>query len=185
MFSFGELVVIVLVALVVLGPKKTHTLVRTIGMWVGRARVYMRNLGDELERESETGDVIRELRNVQGMMRDQASQFRASAADFEREARETVRQASEASSTAAVSSGADGPVSAVEAESTPEKQAGESTAQPDPVPPSPAAATERGAADVAENAPENVAGGTTAAPRSPAMTATGSVPPQDVADRGG
>ncbi|HEU0198425.1 MAG TPA: hypothetical protein VFQ88_14605 [Nevskiaceae bacterium] len=123
MFSFGELVVIILVALVVLGPQKTHRLVQQIGRWVGRSRVYLRNLGEELERESGAGDALRELRETQKTMREQMTQLRSNVVNLDRQVRDTARQvqadltpdkpdtpsptASDASATPDVATGAD------------------------------------------------------------------------------
>lgn len=195
MFSFGELVVIVLVALVVLGPQKTHALVRTIGTWVGRARVYMRNLGEELERESETGDVMRELRQVHGMMRDQAGQFRASAANFEREARDTVRKASEVpasdvpSSDTLSSESAEADVNAVPAAETPASGETEPAVvlQPESHPGSQSKAPSSVEAQAGATADDDGAANHAQAGPAPAadVMATGSMPPPDVAHRGG
>ena len=48
-FSFSELLLCFVVALVVLGPERMPALARTVGRWTGKARVYMRNLTAELE----------------------------------------------------------------------------------------------------------------------------------------
>lgn len=95
MLSFGEIVVIILVALVVLGPKKTHALVNQIGRWAGRARVYWRNLSEELERETDTADIMRELRETRRTLSTDAEKFRSSVVNFERQVRETGKSFAE------------------------------------------------------------------------------------------
>ena len=49
--SFGELGLIFVVALVVLGPKRMPGLVRKIGHWVGKARNMARDFQQQLENE--------------------------------------------------------------------------------------------------------------------------------------
>lgn len=56
--GFWELVLIGMVALVVLGPERLPVAARTLGMWAGRARSYVRHFSSELEREVQ----IQELR---------------------------------------------------------------------------------------------------------------------------
>lgn len=90
MFSFGEIVVIIVVALVVLGPEKTHKLVRQVGLWAGRAKRYLRDLGDELERETGASETLKEFRDAQNSFRGHADSFRNNVVNFEREAKDTA-----------------------------------------------------------------------------------------------
>ena len=69
--SFSELLICFVVALVVLGPEKVPRLVRTIGNWTGRARVYMRNLTAELDRESRLSELKQQLEEANQLVRDQ------------------------------------------------------------------------------------------------------------------
>ncbi|HEX7381199.1 MAG TPA: twin-arginine translocase TatA/TatE family subunit [Nevskiaceae bacterium] len=91
MLSFGQIVVIILVALVVLGPQKTHKLVREVGRWVGRSRAYLRNLTEELERESGTSEAFKELREL----RNQAGELRKNVVNLEREMTDVTRKINE------------------------------------------------------------------------------------------
>jgi sec-independent protein translocase protein TatB len=52
--GFSEMVLIIGLALVVLGPEKLPKLVKTIGHWVGRARTMARQFQDQLATEAET-----------------------------------------------------------------------------------------------------------------------------------
>lgn len=56
--GFWELVLIGIVALVVLGPERLPVAARTLGLWAGRARAYVKHFSSELEREVQ----IQELR---------------------------------------------------------------------------------------------------------------------------
>lgn len=68
MFDVGiwEMALIVLIALVVLGPERLPTAARTLGRWVGTARRYAQNLRHELEDEVGTGDLRREFDSLRG-----------------------------------------------------------------------------------------------------------------------
>ena len=59
--SFWELVLCFVVALVVLGPERLPPIARTVGRWTGQARVYLRNLSAELDRETQAGEIKRQL----------------------------------------------------------------------------------------------------------------------------
>ena len=56
----GEILVILLIALVVLGPEKLPKLAADIGRWVGRARAMARQLRTQLDQEVHLEDVKRE-----------------------------------------------------------------------------------------------------------------------------
>jgi sec-independent protein translocase protein TatB len=69
MFDIGwsEMAVIMLVALVVIGPKDLPRLARTIGQWVAKGRAMAREFQRSLEdmaREAELDDVKREIEKV-------------------------------------------------------------------------------------------------------------------------
>jgi len=49
--SFSELALIFVVALIVLGPTRLPGLVRTVGRWVGKARMMARDFQQQLENE--------------------------------------------------------------------------------------------------------------------------------------
>jgi sec-independent protein translocase protein TatB len=72
--SFGELLLCFIVALIVLGPQKLPAVARTLGYWTGRARVYVRNLNDELERETQ-GSGLKDLRDAAHEARDEVQRL--------------------------------------------------------------------------------------------------------------
>lgn len=72
--SFSELVVCFLVALIVLGPERLPGAARAVGRWTGRARAYMRNFSQELEREAQLSELKKQVEETRRMLEDQARQ---------------------------------------------------------------------------------------------------------------
>lgn len=72
-FSFGELLLCFVVALVVLGPERMPAVARTVGRWTGKARVYMRNLSAELERETQVAELKKQIEDAQRLLREQSN----------------------------------------------------------------------------------------------------------------
>jgi len=75
--SFWELLIIGVIALVVVGPERLPGLMRTVGLWVGKARASFQSIRDEVEREVHA-EGLRDTRRA-----------------LERQARETERQVRE------------------------------------------------------------------------------------------
>jgi sec-independent protein translocase protein TatB len=69
-FSFSELLLCFVVALVVLGPERMPAVARTVGRWTGKARSYMRNLSAELERESQVAELKKQIEDAQRVLRE-------------------------------------------------------------------------------------------------------------------
>ncbi|GAB4192306.1 MAG: hypothetical protein OHK0024_32420 [Thalassobaculales bacterium] len=66
MFDIGwsEMAVIVMVAVVVIGPKDLPKVIRTLGLWVGKARAMAREFQasvDEMVRQSELDEVRKQV----------------------------------------------------------------------------------------------------------------------------
>jgi sec-independent protein translocase protein TatB len=55
--GFPEILMVVIVALVVLGPKRMPQLVRQVGRWVGKARAMARQFREQLESEIDIEDL--------------------------------------------------------------------------------------------------------------------------------
>lgn len=66
--DFSELMVCVLVALVVIGPKRMPEAVRTTGLWIGRLKRSLRETREQVERQIGLEDVRRQL-HTEEMMR--------------------------------------------------------------------------------------------------------------------
>lgn len=97
-FSFGELTVCLLVALVVLGPEKLHGVIRSLGRWAGQAKVYMRNLTAELERETQAMDLKRQLEETQRMLREQTDGLQGEVGKIHREFKDATSGGDKSSS---------------------------------------------------------------------------------------
>lgn len=61
--SFGELLLISLVALLVLGPERLPGAARTAGLWVGRLKRSFNSIKQEVEREIGADEIRRQLHN--------------------------------------------------------------------------------------------------------------------------
>lgn len=55
--SFPELLLILVVALVVIGPERLPRVARTMGMWVGRARSVFNSVRRDVEREAQLDEL--------------------------------------------------------------------------------------------------------------------------------
>lgn len=63
-FAWSEMAVIAVVALVVIGPKDLPRVLRTVGMWVGRARAVAREFQsslDQMIREAELDEMKKQV----------------------------------------------------------------------------------------------------------------------------
>ena len=58
--GFSEILLIMVIALVVLGPDKLPKLAADIGRWVGRARAMARQLSSQLEQEVRLDEITRD-----------------------------------------------------------------------------------------------------------------------------
>lgn len=90
--GFSEIMLIMIVALIVVGPERLPGLARKAGYWVGKFRRYVSTVRSEIERElnadelrsmlTKQEDEIRELRD---MLHDTRSQIRHEVDDINRE----------------------------------------------------------------------------------------------------
>ena len=72
MFDIGflELVVILVLSLLVLGPERLPKAAKTVGYWFGKARRYVEGMKAQVESEFDTTDVKRLLRNQEVQIRE-------------------------------------------------------------------------------------------------------------------
>ncbi len=88
-FSFGEIGLVAVVALLVLGPERLPKVARTAGVLVRRARASWQNVRDEIERELATEDLKRSLHearqaagDLRGDVENASTGIKSSAADI-------------------------------------------------------------------------------------------------------
>lgn len=81
-FSFGELMLVGLVALVVLGPERLPKAARFVGLWVRRARAQWYSVKSELEHELASEELRRCLADGKQVMREAEAHLRATDADI-------------------------------------------------------------------------------------------------------
>ena len=67
--GFGELLLIAVVALIVLGPERLPKAARFAGLWVRRARAQWHSVKAELERELEAEELKRSLHDTQAALK--------------------------------------------------------------------------------------------------------------------
>jgi len=72
MFDIGflELAVILVLALLVLGPERLPKAARTVGYWFGKARRYVEGMKSQVEAEFDSTEVKRLLRNQEVQIRE-------------------------------------------------------------------------------------------------------------------
>ena len=90
-FSFGEMLVVALVALVVLGPERLPKAARFAGLWVRRARAQWYSVKAELENELADEELKRSLRQAQEQLREAEAALRAQAASVEQGVQSVAR----------------------------------------------------------------------------------------------
>lgn len=83
--SFWELLIIGAIALVVVGPERLPRLMRTLGLWVGRARASFQSVRDEVEREV-NAEGLRETRRALNKQAKETEQQINDAVDVKSEA---------------------------------------------------------------------------------------------------
>ncbi len=72
MFDIGflEIAVILILALLVLGPERLPKAARTVGYWFGKARRYVEGMKTQVEAEFDSTEVKRLLRNQEVKIRE-------------------------------------------------------------------------------------------------------------------
>jgi sec-independent protein translocase protein TatB len=81
--GFSEIVLIMLVALVVIGPEKLPKVARTLGMLTGRLQRYMASVKAEVDREMHNEEILRMEREAKQVMTSIHSSVTAEAAQIE------------------------------------------------------------------------------------------------------
>ncbi len=63
-FGFSEILLTSAIALVVLGPEKLPRVARQVGNWMGRARLMARQLSEQLEREVNAEELLKQQTRI-------------------------------------------------------------------------------------------------------------------------
>ena len=91
-FSFSELMVIMVVALVVIGPERLPKVARTMGHLWGRAQRYVNGMKADIERDM----AVEEFRQLQQKVQAEASALEQSVNQVTRTADQQLQQINEA-----------------------------------------------------------------------------------------
>ena len=83
------------IALIVIGPEKLPGLAKTIGTLLGRARRYVADVKDEVNRSMELDELKKMKDTVEGAVRDVDNSIQTSAADFEKNWANATAQATD------------------------------------------------------------------------------------------
>ncbi len=93
-----KLAIIGAIALLVIGPEKLPGLAKTVGTLLGRARRYVADVKEEVNRSMELDELKKMKDTVENAARDVESSIQTSAADFEKNWNETADLASSTAS---------------------------------------------------------------------------------------
>lgn len=91
-FSFAELVLIMVVALIVIGPERLPKVARTMGHLWGRAQRYVNGVKADIERDM----AVEEYRQLQQKIQDEAVALEQSVKQVKQTADQQVQQINEA-----------------------------------------------------------------------------------------
>jgi sec-independent protein translocase protein TatB len=91
-----KLAIIGAIALLVIGPEKLPGLAKTVGTLLGRARRYVADVKDEVNRSMELDELKKMKETVESAARDVENTIQTSAADFEKNLAEAGSLASAA-----------------------------------------------------------------------------------------
>ena len=83
--GFGEIFLIAIVALLVLGPERLPKAARFAGLWVRRARAQWYSVKSELERDLAAEELRKSLHDTEEAMRGFGDSVRRTGSDVERE----------------------------------------------------------------------------------------------------
>ncbi len=83
-FGFWELILVMVVALLVVGPERLPGLARQAGLWVGRAKRFVSNVRSDIEREIRSDELKKvlnqqqnEIQELKGMLAQTQSEVKS------------------------------------------------------------------------------------------------------------
>lgn len=62
--GFAEIVLVMVIALLVVGPERLPRLARTAGLWLGKARAFVQSVREDIEREVAAEELKRVMRDT-------------------------------------------------------------------------------------------------------------------------
>ena len=68
--GFWELTIIAVVALVVIGPERLPAVARTVGVWVGKGRRFVRSVQEDINREVGKSEELTKLIEEQSQLKE-------------------------------------------------------------------------------------------------------------------
>jgi sec-independent protein translocase protein TatB len=77
--SFGELFVIGMVALIVIGPERLPKVARTVGLLMGRAQRYVNDVKSDIQREVDIQEISQLKNDLQSTAQDMKTSFEETA----------------------------------------------------------------------------------------------------------
>lgn len=89
-FSFSEIIVIGLVALIVIGPQRLPKVARTAGHFLGRLQRYVSDVKSDIQREMQLEDLKKIQQDVEKQARELENSMRTQVASVEADLGKTV-----------------------------------------------------------------------------------------------
>ncbi|MBI1905841.1 MAG: twin-arginine translocase subunit TatB [Rhodocyclales bacterium] len=89
-FGFGELMVVALVALIVIGPERLPKVARTVGHLLGRVQRYVSDVKSDISREMQLEDLKKLQQQVEQQARELEGSFRGQVQSFESDMNKTA-----------------------------------------------------------------------------------------------
>lgn len=89
-FGFGELMLVALVALIVIGPERLPKVARTVGHLLGRVQRYVSDVKSDISREMQLEDLKKLQQQVEQQARDLEGSFRGQVQSFESDMNKTA-----------------------------------------------------------------------------------------------
>ncbi len=96
--GFWEILLILVLALIVLGPDRLPQAARTVGYWIGKARRYVEGVKSEVEKEFDSGELKRMLHNQEIQIKELQGKLTDSEGEINREFQGLVDSGSETES---------------------------------------------------------------------------------------
>lgn len=88
--GFTEILIILIVALVVIGPERLPGVARQLGRWIGKAKRFISSVRSDIEREFQTEELKRILTDQEKEITELREMMRKTESDLRNEVKETA-----------------------------------------------------------------------------------------------